>query len=1016
MVGVAQRSFLGGEVTETIWARTDQSKRAYGCSHIGNFAVTAQGGLANRSGTAIVAATRDGATKRARIIPFIFGGTDSVLLELGNGNMRFSVAGVPMTVTISADAPAYSATKSYSIGGMASSANVIYYCIAPTLGNAPPNAAYWSALTMNSTTVGVFEIPTPWTDTEVFTLDYDGYADVRFFFCAGHPVYQLKRVSASAPVAWTLTPADFAPSIAAPSNVQTSSSGSGTNRRYKVTAIKKKTDEQSLPGNGAVTYTGGVANTGTGGIIKVTVANALTNGNSIYVLRAIPQGNPDAAFEAAVVGRAFVASGVTGAKFELTGTAGITVASNYQLLCLPLTVGVTVNVLTGALNGGGTANFAPDITGHGLVTGDEIFCIATVLNSGSPNPIADKALAGKTWRVTKIDADNFTLDDSSGPAYTGNLDGYFVKTAVTDDGGSVPGAGAQVTLTWDVVPDAKEYWVYKQLVSGAYGFLGVAETATYFDDNKTSEQVPLSPDGPPRYLDPTHLSYPVAGALLQQRLVLAGGSTTPTEVHLSQPANVFNFAQRQPVVDSDGFFFDVLGYTVEAIRHLVTVDGKLLILTAGDVWLMGGNADGTITLDAPNLGQVAFFGSGTLQPLRIGRSVLFADRFQSRIHDLSFDAQSGGFVPADLSLFAPHLVEGHSFADWAYQQFPDSTVYLPRDDGTGMGMTYDRARNVWAWFRLTTGASGKFKSFAALPEADGIVLYAVVYRTINGSAVQNIERFYPRKLGRDTYSVASDAHFVDCEQSFNGAADGTTHLTITTATSYAAGQTLTITASTVPAGTTIFHSWDVGNRIIIRNGASTITITITAFTSATVVSGTSTSAVTAGPPSLQNTATIDWTRYYHVIGGITALEAVGLAVLGDTTDDTVNQTALRTVTSGVATLGGYYVVVRAGIPIDASFSTIGVDSGDAPQRKSTTPTLSLLVQQSRGWKAGPDADNLGKYGLPAGSASTDLIDGWITMELNTPSERHGGGFTVSQKAPLPMCAMAAIADLVVGGK
>lgn len=949
-----------------------------------------------------------------RLIGFRFGGDDSTILELGDGYVRFHVEGAPVT---HAAATAYSATASYAIGDMVSSGGVNYYAIAPSVGTAVTDAGHWYP---QATTAGVsiYEVPGPWADEENAMLRVDGYADVRFFAqpgdgdsIDGRRVYRLQRVdkTSGAPI-WTLTPLDFIPSIAPPGNIATSSSSSGTTRRYKVSAIKNKTLEQSFAGNGATIVTCAPSNSG--GLLRLTgtIPASYANNDDVLVVSVTPAGgNKNEDFEAQLLGKIWnMSSVVTGAAghFDLDSSDGITAASGYVVGVINLESPVLVGTAGGGLVAETDITLA--ITGHGLVTGDEIYVLAINAVSGNPHAVLDLALIGKVFRVTKIDADNIYINNTTGVAVSGQTV-YVVPTAVTDSGGTAD----TVTLTWDAVPDAAEYWVFKDVLNnGVFGFIGKAVKPTYADVNPSAsaETVPLTSDVPPSYIDPTRLNYPAAVAILQQRLVLAGGTDDPTRTRLSKTGNLLNFSQSSPIEDDDSLDFSMLGYTVESIMHALALNGRLFLFTTGDVWLVAGDSDGVIRPDALNLQPTAALGIGTLAPLRVGTSAIFTDSVQSRVRDIGL-SQYGGYIDTDLSEYAPALVQGHTLSGWDIQELPDSIVYMAREDGQALALTFDRRNGVYAWTRMTT-VDGDYLGFAVAKEQGGLYLYALVERTINGTALRLIERFYLRALGDDSYTIEDDAHFLDCEYEYEDAADGIVTATVTTGTDYLAGSTLTVTLS---AGSH-FNSWDAdaggaGNRITIRSGVDSITITIKGYSSATVVTGTATADV---PASLQNHAKTDWTHYYHVIGGLALLEGEDLAALADGVDISSSQTTLFTVASGKTTLTGYYTKVRAGLPITAAASTIGIDQGDFPLRPTSYPAVATLVVQSRGWKIGPDADNLKSYTPTNGIAATALEDGWMPHEIATLSKTHGG-LTLSQKAPLPVCFAALVADARVGG-
>jgi len=114
---------------------------------------------------------------------------------------------------------------------------------------------------------------------------------------------------------------------------------------------------------------------------------------------------------------------------------------------------------------------------------------------------------------------------------------------------------------------------------------------------------------------------------------------------------------------------------------------------------------------------------------------------------------------------AKHLFSGHTIVDWAYAQNPDSIVWCVRSDGRLLGLTYNKAQDVWAWHQHVT--KGKVKSVTSIPENGRSAVYVAVERNIDGADKVYIERLEPQFLEvRDTIE---DAFYLDSALSYDGA-------------------------------------------------------------------------------------------------------------------------------------------------------------------------------------------------------------------------------------------------------
>ena len=212
-----------------MWGRLDDVKFQTGAATMRNFIATPQGPAENRAGTQFVREVKD-STKRTRLIPFTYSTTQTMVIEMGAGYLRFHTQGA----TLGPGTPAaYNGATAYTVGSLVSSGGVNYYCIAATTGNAPPNATYWYAQPS-----GIYEIPSAYGEADLFDIHYVQSADVLTLVHPGYAPRELRRLGATT---WTLTAINFGAPISAPTGVSSTSShtGAGTviTYTYVVTAI-----------------------------------------------------------------------------------------------------------------------------------------------------------------------------------------------------------------------------------------------------------------------------------------------------------------------------------------------------------------------------------------------------------------------------------------------------------------------------------------------------------------------------------------------------------------------------------------------------------------------------------------------------------------------------------------------------------------------------------------------------------------------------------------------------------
>lgn len=199
------RSFAGGELSPEMFGRLDDVKFQTGAAKLLNFIATPQGPAENRPGTRFVKAVKD-STKKTRIIPFTYSTTQTMVLEFGNGYLRFHTNAATLQVGTPA---AYNAALTYAVGALVSSGGSVYYATAAVpLATAPPNVAFWYLVPTTA-----YEIPTPYQEADLFGLHYVQSGDVLTIVHPNYAPRELRRLGATT---WVLSTILFASPIPAP--------------------------------------------------------------------------------------------------------------------------------------------------------------------------------------------------------------------------------------------------------------------------------------------------------------------------------------------------------------------------------------------------------------------------------------------------------------------------------------------------------------------------------------------------------------------------------------------------------------------------------------------------------------------------------------------------------------------------------------------------------------------------------------------------------------------------------
>lgn len=280
MTTLAQRSFAGGVLSPSLYARTDTTKYATGARTLRNTQVKRSGGTYNRAGTAFVGyvpATTQGSTltlaQNYKMFPWAYDDDQTyVMLFSSGGNVRFVKNGsfvldsfqikTITAVSTAAQAVFTSALHSYSNGAE--------LLITGLVGITGVNNKYWIVSDQTTNTYKLKDHQGNYLDTTSLGTYVSGgtsqpiyqlgttYANTNFdpriqylkaiqsaeVMTVTQKRYQPREITRVADDSWAINLVTFGPSIAAPTSLTTSAAGSSAN--YFVTAVRDGSLEESL--------------------------------------------------------------------------------------------------------------------------------------------------------------------------------------------------------------------------------------------------------------------------------------------------------------------------------------------------------------------------------------------------------------------------------------------------------------------------------------------------------------------------------------------------------------------------------------------------------------------------------------------------------------------------------------------------------------------------------------------------------------------------------------------------
>ena len=229
--------------------------------------------------------------------------------------------------------------------------------------------------------------------------------------------------------------------------------------------------------------------------------------------------------------------------------------------------------------------------------------------------------------------------------------------------------------------------------------------------------------------------YPATGTLYEQRLATAGSKAFPQTIWLSRTGEYLNF--ELGTRDDDAMSFTVASDQINPILHMGQIK-VLIALTYGGEFSLTGGVEKPITPTNIQVKNQSVYGCNKVRPVRIGNELYFVQRSNRKLRAMAYKYDSDAYGSPDMSVLSEHITLS-GVVDMAYQQEPESILYLVRADGVLATLTVDRDQDVIGWARQTT--QGAFESVAAIPNPDGEEVWAIVKRTVDGNVVRYVERF-----------------------------------------------------------------------------------------------------------------------------------------------------------------------------------------------------------------------------------------------------------------------------------
>lgn len=636
----------------------------------------------------------------------------------------------------------------------------------------------------------------------------------------------------------------------------------------------------------------------------------------------------------------------------------------------------------------------------------------------------DSGGTGKEWsyKVTAVSPD---ADESRG------------STAATVDGPLDSTPDKLVSVTWNAVPGAERYFVYKKS-GGSFGYVGQSATTSFDDDFIAPSQAKTPPDRQ----DPFEFEengqtvnyYPAISYFYQQRLGFSNTLNRPQDIWFSKSSNYYNFDTSSPLVATDSINLTIATNRIDEILHVVSL-GDIVILTAGSEWRLDVTG-GISPTSLPSAIPQSYIGSSKTPPLIIGNSIINVQRNERTIREMTYSFENSGYNSSPLNLLAPHLFENDEVREMAFAQEPYSIIWVVMKSGRLLGFTYMKEQDVWGWHQHET--DGYYESVCALPGTGNTDIYFVVKRFVDGRSVKYIERLQPRIVNEDvkeSFFVHSGLVYRSYAGNYTGTGsyEGVSYaLNFTiddsfniTGTYFAGGSVLsfilsselgggswTIEGSVDEYGTMTFNTAtevSQGRGVLYFNG----TVNSAFEASGTSGSGTSITNDESGVWSATNQTPED--AVVSELFGLDHLEGKDVTIFSDGSVE-----PLQTVVNGEISLEIPSSHVVVGLPYESEMETLSINLGNEQQttQHSTVniPRATILFKDTVSAFVGSSEEEIYEMRFRTDEMGEDPIPLYTGKKEITIGSgfNDSGRVIVKQTYPLPITVLSIMPDAEMG--
>jgi len=231
--------------------------------------------------------------------------------------------------------------------------------------------------------------------------------------------------------------------------------------------------------------------------------------------------------------------------------------------------------------------------------------------------------------------------------------------------------------------------------------------------------------------------YPACGTFFQGRLWLANTPAQPNSVWASKTNNETDFASWEPSLADSGIYITSGGGIMSSFHRMFGGKHLFILANTGEFYVPISNTEPVTPTNVSLVRSSSLGAQEGLDCFEIEGTQVFMRSGGKSLIQAKYNFVDGGYQNKDMALLSSHLLNTPVSMTYRKQSSADDSDYIlvVNADGSLSVLCTLGAQEINAWSVCLT--DGLFKAVGV----DGITMYFIVERVIDGTTVRYLERF-----------------------------------------------------------------------------------------------------------------------------------------------------------------------------------------------------------------------------------------------------------------------------------